>query len=84
MYVKHGKVSATIPKEREIDSVTLEDALEWIAARKARSPQRRRRPARRATKKKAAKKKAAKKEGRERKPQRKKLLKKKTAEDAAE
>lgn len=30
-YVKHGKINATIPKDKEIDQVTLEEALLWIA-----------------------------------------------------
>ena len=48
-YVKHGKVNATIPKEREIDSVTLEEAMDWLAAKAMKM----------GVKKKAAKKKAA-------------------------
>ncbi|MEC7091342.1 MAG: type I DNA topoisomerase [Pseudomonadota bacterium] len=32
-YVKHNKINATIPKDEEPDSVTLERALELIAAR---------------------------------------------------
>ncbi|MEX0718680.1 MAG: type I DNA topoisomerase [Planctomycetaceae bacterium] len=35
-YVKHGKINATIPKGREIDTVTLEEALDLLAARAAR------------------------------------------------
>jgi DNA topoisomerase-1 len=30
-YVKHGKINATIPKDKEMDQVTLEEALVWIA-----------------------------------------------------
>ena len=33
LYVKHGKINATIPKEREVDSVTMEEALGWLAER---------------------------------------------------
>ena len=32
-YVKHGKTYANLPKGREIDSVTLDEAIEWINAR---------------------------------------------------
>ena len=74
MYVKHGKVNATIPKEREADSVTLEEALDWIAVKAAKGGGRRKKAAKKkkASKKKAAKKKSAKK---------KKAAKKKTAAD---
>ena len=36
-YVKHNKINATIPKDEEPDSVTLERALELIAARAAKA-----------------------------------------------
>ena len=36
-YVKHNKINATIPKDEEPDSVTLERALELIAARSAKA-----------------------------------------------
>ena len=49
-YVKHGKTNATLPKGREVDSLTLEEALELLAA-KARKP---RAVARTKAKKKAA------------------------------
>jgi DNA topoisomerase-1 len=32
-YVKHGKTSASIPKDRDPATVTLDEAVEWIAAR---------------------------------------------------
>ncbi len=35
-YVRHGCTCANLPKGREIDSVTLEEAIEWIAARNAK------------------------------------------------
>lgn len=54
-YVKHGKINATIPKDRDVDSVTLEEALLWIADKAARKG------TGRETKKKAAKKSAARK-----------------------
>ncbi len=34
-YVKHGAVNATIPKGHEVETVTLEQAVEWLAARKS-------------------------------------------------
>ncbi|MFD0987143.1 type I DNA topoisomerase [Methyloligella solikamskensis] len=32
-YVKHGKVNATLPKDKEPESITMEEAVELIAAR---------------------------------------------------
>jgi DNA topoisomerase-1 len=49
-YVKHGKVNATIPKDREPEQITMEEAVALIAARSAKGP----------AKKKAAKKPARK------------------------
>ncbi|MDX1969214.1 MAG: type I DNA topoisomerase [Planctomycetaceae bacterium] len=37
-YVKHGKTNATIPKDREATTVTLEEALVWLAERATKSP----------------------------------------------
>jgi DNA topoisomerase-1 len=37
-YVKHGKVNATIPKDRTPDSVTLDEAMGLLAARIAAGP----------------------------------------------
>ncbi|MGH6803761.1 MAG: topoisomerase C-terminal repeat-containing protein, partial [Methyloceanibacter sp.] len=37
-YVKHGKVNATLPRDREPEQVTLEEAVELIAARSAKGP----------------------------------------------
>ncbi len=34
-YVKHGRVNATIPKEVEPEAVTLDQAVEWLAAKAA-------------------------------------------------
>jgi DNA topoisomerase-1 len=48
-YVKHGKTNATLPKEMAPESVTLEQAIELIAAKATKGP---------AKKKAAAKKKA--------------------------
>jgi DNA topoisomerase-1 len=32
-YVKHGKVNATVPKDTDINSISLEQAMDWLAAR---------------------------------------------------
>jgi DNA topoisomerase-1 len=53
-YVKHGKINATIPKDREPEQLTMDEAVALIAARDAKGP----------TKKSPAKKKAAKKPAR--------------------
>jgi DNA topoisomerase-1 len=34
-YVKHGGVNATVPKGVEVEAVTLEQALEWLSAKKS-------------------------------------------------
>src|SRR5690606_7352630 len=52
-YVKHGKVNATIPKDRPIDEVRMEEAAQWLAERAARGG------GRRGAKKKAPAKKGA-------------------------
>lgn len=57
-YVKHGSINATIPKDEEPESVTLERGLELIVARAAKGPQKK--PAKR---KAVAKKAVAKKAG---------------------
>lgn len=36
-YVKHGKINATLPKDRGPETITLEEALELIAAKAAKS-----------------------------------------------
>ena len=54
-YVNHKRTNATLPKDVEPESVTLEQALEWLAAKASKK-----KPARKtAAKKKAAPKKAA-------------------------
>ncbi|MFP6764326.1 MAG: topoisomerase C-terminal repeat-containing protein, partial [Planctomycetaceae bacterium] len=53
-YVKHGKTYASLPKDREVEGVTLEEALQWIAEKEAKTGGSR-------AKKKTAKKKTAKK-----------------------
>ncbi|RUT32937.1 type I DNA topoisomerase [Arsenicitalea aurantiaca] len=56
-YVNQGKVNATIPKELKPEDVTIEQALEWIAARAAATGAKK--PARKAAAKKPAAKKPA-------------------------
>ena len=55
-YVKHGSVNATLPKDTTPEAVTLEEALELIAARAAKGPAKK--PAKKAAAKPAAEKKA--------------------------
>ena len=61
-YVKHGKVNATLPADTEIETLTIEEAIELLAARVAKTGG--------VTKKKAAPKKkvAAKKKAPAKKP----------------
>ncbi|WP_336056320.1 type I DNA topoisomerase [Nitratireductor sp. CH_MIT9313-5] len=62
-YVNHGKVNATLPKGKDPQEVTLEEALELIAAKSGKSAKAKKKPAAKksATKKTAAKPKATKK-----------------------
>jgi DNA topoisomerase-1 len=53
-YVKHGKVNATLPKDREPEQVTLEEAVELIAARAAKGPPKKK-PAKKSAARKTAK-----------------------------
>ena len=57
-YIKYEKVNATLPKGVEPKDVTMEMALEYIAAKEAKKPAKKKKAA---AKKKPAKKKAAKK-----------------------
>ncbi|MCJ9429224.1 type I DNA topoisomerase [Kordiimonas marina] len=59
-YVNHGKINATLPKGTEPESVTLEQALEWIAAKSdKKKPARKKAAPKKATAKKATAKKPA-------------------------
>ena len=65
-YVRHGKINATLPKDIPVDEVTLETALELLAAKAAKGGSK---PVKKATKPKAeAKPKAAAKPKAEAKP----------------
>ena len=77
-YVKHQKTNATLPSGVEPTNVTLEQALELIAAKEKRPPRKKKAAKKKSTKKKAAKKKAAKKKA----PAKKKAAKKKAANPA--
>jgi DNA topoisomerase-1 len=55
-YVKHGSTNATLPKDITPEEITLDEALELIAARVAKGPARK--PARKAAARPAAPKKA--------------------------
>ena len=56
-YVKHGKTNATLPKDQKPEEVTLEQAVELIAAKAKSPPKKKKAPAR---KKAPAKKKTTK------------------------
>ncbi|TWT60272.1 type I DNA topoisomerase [Rubinisphaera italica] len=60
-YVKHGKINATIPKDTDLESITLAQALEWIEAKAAKKGVKKKSAKKKATKKKAKKKSAKKK-----------------------
>ena len=62
-YVKHGKINATIPKDRDPAQLTLEEAVALIAARAAKTGKKTatKKPARKSTAKSTAKKKSGRK-----------------------
>ena len=62
-YVKHQKINATLPKDRDPEQMTMEEAVELIAARAAKGPAKKK-PAKKAAAKKMAAKKPAKKAAR--------------------
>jgi DNA topoisomerase-1 len=78
-YVNQGKVNATIPKDIKPEDVTLEQSLEWLAARAAATGTK----TKKAPAKKAAPKKAATKATAEKKPATKTAAKKPAAKKAA-
>ncbi len=73
-YVSNNKINATLPRGSDPQEITVEQALELLAAKAAKGPSKKK-----ATKKKAAKKKAAKKKTAKKKVAKKKTAKKKTA-----
>lgn len=61
-YVKHGKINATLPKDKEPENITLDEAVALIAAKAEKSPAKgraKKAPAKKATAKKAAPKNSA-------------------------
>ncbi|NMA98586.1 MAG: DNA topoisomerase I, partial [Phyllobacteriaceae bacterium] len=80
-YVNQGKVNATIPKDVKPEEVTLEQAVEWIAARAAvAGTKTKKAPAKKAAAKKPAAKTAAAKKPAAKKAPAKKTAAKKTAD----
>ncbi|MEE2654313.1 MAG: type I DNA topoisomerase [Pseudomonadota bacterium] len=59
-YVKHGNVNASIPKSETEETITLDKAIEIIAARAAKGKKSRKAPAKKKSVKKSNRKKAAK------------------------
>jgi DNA topoisomerase-1 len=57
-YVKHGKINATLPKNKTPETVTLDEAVALIAEREAKGPGKKK-PARKTAAKKVPTKKAA-------------------------
>ena len=79
-YVKHGKVNATLPKDKEPESITMEEAVALIAAKAAKSPKTKT-TAKKKTTKKATTKKATTKKTATKKAATKKTAAKKPAKD---
>ncbi|WP_339336915.1 topoisomerase C-terminal repeat-containing protein, partial [uncultured Maricaulis sp.] len=79
-YVKYEKVNATLPKDTDPESVTLEQAMEWVEAKAAKGGKKKA-PAKKkpAAKKTTAAKKTAAKKTTAKKPAAKKPAAKKTA-----
>ncbi|MBD8064691.1 type I DNA topoisomerase [Devosia sp. PTR5] len=77
-YVNQGKVNATIPKDSKPEDVTLEQALQLLAAR-AEATGKKKAPAKKATAKKPTAKKASTKTAAAKKPAAKKTAAKKTS-----
>jgi DNA topoisomerase-1 len=76
-YVKFGKVNATLPKDKDPEQLTMDEAVALITEREGKSPAKKKAPAKKAAAKKAPAKKAAAK-----KPA-KKAAKPKTPKEAA-
>ncbi len=75
-YVSHAKINATIPRSREAETITLDEAVSLIAAKAASGPPAKKKKA--ATKKAPAKKTAAKKDTGKKTPAKKKTAAKST------
>ncbi len=83
-YVKFGKVNATLPKDKDPEQLTMEEALALIAEREGKSPAKKKAPAKKAAAKKAPAKKAPAKKAAAKKPAKKPAKKAaKTPKEAA-
>jgi DNA topoisomerase I len=82
-YVKHDKINATLPRGKQPEDVTLEEAIQMIAEKAAKGPSKKKAAKKKAAKKKTAKKKVAKKKTVKKKAAKKKVAKKKTTKKAA-
>lgn len=80
-YVEHGSVRANIPKGTDPETVTLEQALEWLAAKAEKNPKTGKATTAKTKSKKAAAKPADKKEKTASKPAPRSRSKKKTNDD---
>tara|TARA_R110002095_G_scaffold94422_3_gene82319 strand:- start:134171 stop:136882 length:2712 start_codon:yes stop_codon:yes gene_type:complete len=80
-YVKHGKINATIPKGYEVEMVTMDQAVEWLEAKAAKTGAKK--AAKKTTKKKAAAKKTTKKAAAKKKTTKKAATKKTAAKKTA-
>jgi DNA topoisomerase-1 len=60
-YIKYGKINATLPKDQDVQTVTLEQAIELIDAKASKTGVKKKVPTKKVTKKKTSRKKAAKK-----------------------
>ncbi|MEM7397722.1 MAG: type I DNA topoisomerase [Pseudomonadota bacterium] len=85
-YVKHDKINATIPRDRAPEDISLEEAIELIAARAAKGPAKKKaskKAAKKTTAKKSAAKKTAAKKSAAKKSTRKRTPSKEAADEAA-
>ena len=70
-YVKFGKVNATLPKDKDPEQLTMDEAVALITEREGKSPVKKKAPAKKAAPKKAAAKKAPAKKAASKKPAKK-------------
>ena len=78
-YIKHGKINATLPKDKEPETITMEEAVALIAAKSSAKPKAKKTAAKKTTAKKPAAKKTADKKTTTKKATTKKATTKKTA-----